>query len=129
MSRKQFQLSQADLATSLKVDRTTIRAWTRAGMPYQPPATQGSNGLYDLGIATLWATWTSCKSDWNLPKTDPLHVLAFAYFNNVHDSLQAVRDGLKLFPHLVCEYFDKNSIAEAMHWAIGYLDAKYPRAA
>ena len=47
-------LSQAELAKIVGKDRTTIRAWTLAGMPYEKPDKKGSNASFDSGHCLNW---------------------------------------------------------------------------
>jgi hypothetical protein len=47
-------LSQADLSKLLGIDRTTVRSWTRQGMPYAKPKTRGGKGRYCASICIHW---------------------------------------------------------------------------
>lgn len=52
MSMKDFFVNQQEIAEHFGVNRTTVRAWTKRGLPYLE-ADQGKPGRYHIGH-TLW---------------------------------------------------------------------------
>lgn len=114
---KTEHFSQTDIAAILGVDRTTVRAWTKAGMPYAEPTTRGKEAEFSLPVALYWSVWLKVSAICGWPELDPLHALALA-------RAYSERDGfLESFPAMVGEYFDQGKIRDAMHYAIGFLDA------
>lgn len=47
-------LSQGELAKLIEVDRATIHAWGREGMPYKKPSRKGEKGAYSLSACIHW---------------------------------------------------------------------------
>lgn len=58
MNNKHCFVSQQEIAEHFKVNRTTIRAWTKLGMPYLD-ADRGKSGGYHIGHTLLWCTGKS----------------------------------------------------------------------
>jgi len=54
-------LTQTEAARIADVDRTTIRAWTQAGMPYKAPSGRGEAGGYAPEIVLHWMHWNEAK--------------------------------------------------------------------
>lgn len=52
---KDFFVSQQEIAEHFKVNRTTIRAWTKAGLPYLE-ADRGKPAGYHIGHTLWWFT-------------------------------------------------------------------------
>ncbi len=61
-------LSQKELATIMGKDRTTIRAWTVAGMPYKKPVQKGMKASFDSAHCVHW-----CGGHW-LAETNGLEL-------------------------------------------------------
>ena len=53
MSEKEFFLSQQEIADQFGVDRTTVRAWTKRGLPFIE-GDKGKPGRYQLGHVLFW---------------------------------------------------------------------------
>ncbi|HCK2662604.1 TPA: hypothetical protein O1K60_000700 [Escherichia coli] len=53
MNNKDCFVSQQEIAEHFKVNRTTIRAWTKQGMPYLD-ADRGKSGGYHIGHTLFW---------------------------------------------------------------------------
>ncbi|MFP1495490.1 hypothetical protein ACLB1Q_33190 [Escherichia coli] len=51
-------VSQQEIAERFQVNRTTIRAWTKQGMPYLN-ADRGKSGGYHIGHTLLWSSGKS----------------------------------------------------------------------
>jgi hypothetical protein len=47
-------LSQTQIAQLVEVDRTTVRAWTKQGMPFKKPASKGATGSYCFSVCVHW---------------------------------------------------------------------------
>jgi hypothetical protein len=83
--------NQADLAELLGVDRTTIRAYTQAGMPHMPGG-KGRENRYVVPICINWAAGYQAARANGLPMMQPLELILFGYstaFRNA--SLQEYR--------------------------------------
>lgn len=49
-----MDLSQAEIAAILAVDRTTVRAYTKQGMPYRKPEVRGGRASFCGPVAINW---------------------------------------------------------------------------
>jgi phage terminase Nu1 subunit (DNA packaging protein) len=88
MEKLDFQnLSQAELSQLLGVDRTTIRSWTRHGLPYREPETKGGKGSYCASICIHWRAGHKFAEARGV-EISPLHKVAIGWYaGNDRDTL------------------------------------------
>lgn len=124
-----FHASQQEVAQFMDVDRTTIRAWTKGGMPYKAGG-RGATGEYDAGIVFYW--WASLihRNKYTLPKMSPCRQLAVARaFVDRNDDQKEERLSRSEFPEcfrkMVAGHFQKNEIEQAIAYAEGIFDITF----
>jgi hypothetical protein len=61
-----LNLTQAQLADIVGVDRTTIRAWQKHGMPHTPPTSKGKAASYCGPLALNWWGGHRAADKWSL---------------------------------------------------------------
>jgi hypothetical protein len=125
MTDQLAELNQASAAATMQVDRTTIRAWAKAGMPYTPPDERGKEGSYRHGVLLYWSMWRAMRDRLKLADLRPLQALAVARAS-VIEKASRTRDEEQFrdhFPALVRGYYPKEQIHEAIGFALAYLDS------
>jgi hypothetical protein len=70
--------NQAELAQMASVDRTTIRKYTQAGMPYRPGG-QGKENRYIIPLCINWIAGYQSARENGLPMMSPLELILFGY--------------------------------------------------
>ena len=70
--------NQSDLAELIGVDRTTIRAYAKAGMPCTPK-TKGRENNYCVPLCVHWACGYQAARANSLPMMQPLELILFGY--------------------------------------------------
>ena len=70
--------NQSDLAEMIGVDRTTVRHYTQAGMPYEA-GTQGQENRYTVPLCLNWVSGYRAARENGLPMMSPLELLLFGY--------------------------------------------------
>jgi hypothetical protein len=125
MTDQLAELNQTEAAALMQVDRTTIRAWTTAGMPYAPPDERGKEGSYRRGVLLYWSIWRGLRDRLKLADLQPIQALAVARAS-VIEAPSRVRDEAQFrehFPSLVRGYYPKEQIHEAIGFALAYIDS------
>ncbi len=131
MTDQLAELNQASAAAMMQVDRTTIRAWTTAGMPYTPPDERGKEGSYRHGVLLYWSMWRALRDRLKLADLQPLQALAVARASVIEKGSRT-RDEAEFretFPALVRGYYPKEQIHEAIGFALAYIDSTLAPAA
>ncbi|MCY1696637.1 hypothetical protein OVA10_00755 [Lelliottia sp. SL45] len=72
-----FLVSQQELADNFNVNRTTVRAWTKNGLPYIP-GDQGKSHQYHPGITMWWRVGTMRAEKMYLPDLTAAQRIALA---------------------------------------------------
>jgi phage terminase Nu1 subunit (DNA packaging protein) len=121
------QMSQAEIAGLFRVDRTTVSAWGRAGMPYKPSG-RGSESGYNPSIVIYWRVWQDLRREFRLKDCEPVKALAVALVfaaDQDHTERFNRKNFRDQFPKLVADFFDKAEIASAIAYAEGVADTKF----
>jgi hypothetical protein len=116
-------VNQTEAARLAGVDRTTIRAWTQAGMPYVPPKGRGNEGMYRTSVVLYWGAWLAKKEKIGV-EAKPLQALALARAFEIDTGTTSdigEREYFELFPQMVRGFFAKAEIQDAMNFAAGFV--------
>jgi hypothetical protein len=70
--------NQADLAKMIGVDRTTVRNYTKAGLPFVPGG-RGKQNRYVIPVAINWVSGYQAARENGLPMMSPLELILFGY--------------------------------------------------
>lgn len=116
---KDAVLNQEAAAALMKVDRTTIRAWTSAGMPFTERSGPGHEAQYSVPVLILWRTWSYMKKRGQQPDVSPLVALALAKLTLLADESIAPAELCKDLVAALRGHFDPMVIAEAFGYARG----------
>jgi len=92
-------LTQQQLATMFGVDRTTVRNWQNAGMPYNPPTGKGQKANYSMGVCFYWRVGHKLGRELDIKLTQ-LQKIAFAYISG-HEDCGFDKGDLKLYQNLM----------------------------
>ena len=113
-------VNQNELAEMFGVDRTTITAYQREGMPY----TKGGCGKENAYPVTLCMYWVITKNIFMKsrsypPRKDPLFFVLFSYARNLEDDpymtyLQWEKRAIQMAKYM-------GSSSNSVHECIGYL--------
>ncbi|MEO5625749.1 MAG: hypothetical protein ABIQ70_07065 [Dokdonella sp.] len=119
------ELNQAAAAALMQVDRTTIRAWTAAGMPYTPPTERGKEASYRTSVLIQWAMWRRLRDELKFTEQSPVRALAIARASMESDE-HAFRES---FPKMVSDYFPIRDAHEATGYALAFVQSNARRGA
>ena len=70
--------NQADLAQMVGVDRTTVRNYTKAGLPFVPGG-RGKENRYIVPLCIHWIAGYQAARANGLPMMQPLELILFGY--------------------------------------------------
>lgn len=112
-------LSQADLAQFMGVDRTTIRAWTVLGMPYKKPAAKGAKAGFCSSICIHWKIGhritESRRGDFS-----PLQKVAIGWYSGFRDSHLTGEDESAFLEMMGAAGLNRESAFRQLEFARGY---------
>lgn len=118
-TEKLIGLTQTEAAALCQVDRTTIRAWQQAGMPYTKPDGPGRTGSYDARILLHWAIWTDLKGKLGTDsKIDPARAIAYVHAAINHDSWEGEQVYANQVHGILKAYFSREQIDRAIGYAL-----------
>jgi DNA-binding XRE family transcriptional regulator len=121
------RMSQAEVAGLLGVDRTTIGAWGRAGMPFDPRG-RGKESSYSPSIAIFWQVWQTLRREFRLKDCSPVKALAVALVfaaDQDHSERYNRKNFREQFPKLAAGFADDAEIASAIGYAEAIADTKF----
>jgi hypothetical protein len=112
-------LTQAEAAALCQVDRTTIRAWQQAGMPYTQPDGPGKAGSYDARVLLHWALWIDLKGKLGPDaKMDPARAIAYVHAAMGDDSWEGEDVYASQVHGILRGYFSREQIDRAIGYAL-----------
>ena len=80
--------NQADLAEMIGCDRTTIRAYAKAGMPCEPK-TKGRENNYIVPLCIHWIAGYQAARANSLPMMQPLELILFGFTTAYRNDLSS----------------------------------------
>lgn len=119
-------LTQAEAAELADVDRTTIRAWQLAGMPYTPAESRGGVGRYSSAIVIHWKFWTENRRSLKQPDLPPARALAVSHALMAGTAPDAANHAsfTERVAVMLKPYYPAADAIEAAGYAIGLCDAQ-----
>jgi len=124
-------LTQVQAAALVDVDRTTIRAWTEEGMPYDPPEKRGRSGSYRSVIVTHWfllAAFRKGPNNGGLPKNmSPSQAIAYVHQEISSDAWESNEAYATQVRHMLSGYYDRNVIEQAIGFGLAFREMRAAR--
>lgn len=110
------------------VDRTTIRAYQKAGMPYKPGENHGDENTYRSSIVLAWHAWTKQKVRHKLGGFGPVCNMAFARSYVDMATLGHIdHEEREYFVKMLDGYVDERTARNAVDWAIPFVEGFFYR--
>ena|ERR1700722_2784500 len=124
-----FHASQQQVAELMGVDRTTVRAWTKSGMPFINHG-PGKSSEYDTSIVLYWYASVIQRNSRPLPDMSPCRRLAVARaLADRNDDPREERLNRSEFPEcfrdMAAGFFKPREIEEAISYAAAIFDMTF----